>query len=106
WHNGNCPSGPPPAGFPPRSAARIAAQRGQTGGAGDGGRGVRPPLPPPPPHYYCSDTKGPDCDFSAGVMLVDAQGKGLVVAGRGSEVGRGVGVRSGSKRRADLEVGY
>jgi polyvinyl alcohol dehydrogenase (cytochrome) len=86
WHNGNCPSGPPPAGFPPRSAVRIAVRRGQTGGAGDGGRGGRPPLPPPPPHYYCSDAKGPDWDFSAGVMLVDAQGKDLVVAGQKSGV--------------------
>jgi len=27
WHNANCPSGPPPTGFPPRSAGRVPAQR-------------------------------------------------------------------------------
>ena len=86
WHNGNCPSGSPPPGFPPRSAARFPAQRSQGDRAGDGGRGGRPPLPPPPPHYYCSDMKGPDWDFSAGVMLVDVHGKDLVVAGQKSGV--------------------
>ena len=43
-------------------------------------------MPPPPPHYYCSDMKGPDWDFSAGVMLVDVHGKDLVVAGQKSGV--------------------
>ena len=30
WHNGNCPSGPPPAGFPPREA-RLAAEVSRRG---------------------------------------------------------------------------
>jgi polyvinyl alcohol dehydrogenase (cytochrome) len=87
WHNANCPGGPPPAGFPPRSAARIPAPRDQPVRAGEGGRAVRPAMPPPPPHYYCSDAKGPDWDFSAGVMLIDLpNGKNLVVAGQKSGV--------------------
>jgi polyvinyl alcohol dehydrogenase (cytochrome) len=87
WHNANCPGGPPPAGFPPRSAARIPAQREQPVRTGQGARAVRAAMPPPPPHYYCSDAKGPDWDFSAGVMLIDLpNGKNLVVAGQKSGV--------------------
>jgi polyvinyl alcohol dehydrogenase (cytochrome) len=87
WHNANCPSGPPPAGFPPRTASRIPAQRTQAGRGGEAGRGGRPARPAPPPHYYCPDLKGPDWDFSAGVMLVDMpNGKNLVVAGQKSGV--------------------
>ena len=86
WHNANCPSGPPPAGFPPRSAGRIPVQRAQAGSSGEGPRAVRPGAAPPP-HYYCSDAKGPDWDFSAGVMLIDLPGgKNLVVAGQKSGV--------------------
>jgi len=84
WHNGNCPSGPPPAGFPPRSAARVAVQRSTGGRGANAGLGGRPPLPAPPPHYYCSDAKGPDWDFSAGVMLTEVNGRNLVVAGQKS----------------------
>ena len=87
WHNANCPGGPPPAGFPPRSAARVPAQREQPVRTGEGARAVRPAMPSPPPHYYCSDAKGPDWDFSAGVMLIDLpNGKNLVVAGQKSGV--------------------
>jgi polyvinyl alcohol dehydrogenase (cytochrome) len=87
WHNGNCPSGPPPAGFPPRSAARVPAQRSQAARGGEAGRGGQPARPTPPPHYYCPEAKGPDWDFSAGVMLVDLpNGKNLVVAGQKSGV--------------------
>jgi len=87
WHNANCPGGPPPAGFPPRSAARIPAQREPAGRSGEGARTVRPAMPAPPAHYYCSDAKGPDWDFSAGVMLIDLpSGKNLVVAGQKSGV--------------------
>lgn len=87
WHNANCPSGPPPAGFPPRSAARIPAQRSQAGGGGEAGRGSRPARPAPPPYYYCPEVQGPDWDFSAGVMLVNSPGGGnLVVAGQKSGV--------------------
>jgi polyvinyl alcohol dehydrogenase (cytochrome) len=87
WHNANCPSGPPPAGFPPRSAGRVPAQRSQAGRGGEAGRGGRLARPAPPPHYYCPDLKGPDWDFSAGVMLVDLpNGKSLVVAGQKSGV--------------------
>jgi polyvinyl alcohol dehydrogenase (cytochrome) len=86
WHNANCPSGPPPPGFPPRSAGRIPAQRSQAA-RGGGGRGSQQARPAPPPYYYCPDTKGPDWDFSAGVMLVDLpNGKSLVVAGQKSGV--------------------
>jgi polyvinyl alcohol dehydrogenase (cytochrome) len=86
WHNANCPSGPPPPGFPPRSAARVPAQRSQAA-RGGGGRGGQPVRPAPPPYYYCPETKGPDWDFSAGVMLVDLPGgKSLVVAGQKSGV--------------------
>jgi polyvinyl alcohol dehydrogenase (cytochrome) len=87
WHTGNCPAGPPPAGFPPRSASRPPAQPGRAGrGAG---RGPQPPArPAPPAHYYCPEQKNnPDWDFSAGVMLVDLpNGKSLVVAGQKSGV--------------------
>jgi polyvinyl alcohol dehydrogenase (cytochrome) len=87
WHNANCASGPPPPGFPPRSAGRIPGQAPPAARAGDGARGGRAPMPPPPPHYYCSDAKGPDWDFSAGVMLIDLpNGKNLVVAGQKSGV--------------------
>ena len=87
WHNANCPGGPPPAGFPARSAARAPAQREQPVRIGDGARAGRPAMPSPPPHYYCSDAKGPDWDFSAGVMLVDLpNGNNLVVAGQKSGV--------------------
>jgi polyvinyl alcohol dehydrogenase (cytochrome) len=87
WHNANCPSGPPPAGFPPRSAGRVPAQRSPAGRGAEAGRGGRPARPAPPPHYYCPDVKGPDWDFSAGVMLVDLpNGKNLVVAGQKSGV--------------------
>jgi polyvinyl alcohol dehydrogenase (cytochrome) len=87
WHNGNCPSGPPPIGFPPRSAGRIPAQRNESARTREFGRGVQPERPVPPPHYYCPETKGPDWDFSAGVMLVDLpNGKSLVVAGQKSGV--------------------
>ena len=86
WHNANCTGGPPPAGFPPRSAGRIPTQREQAGRTGEV-RTVRPTMPAPPSHYYCSDAKGPDWDFSAGVMLIDLpNGKNLVVAGQKSGV--------------------
>jgi polyvinyl alcohol dehydrogenase (cytochrome) len=94
WHNANCPGGPPPAGFPPRSAGRIPAMRSQAGRGAEGGRGggagrgAQPAArPAPPPYYYCPDLKGPDWDFSAGVMLVNLpNGKSLVVAGQKSGV--------------------
>jgi polyvinyl alcohol dehydrogenase (cytochrome) len=87
WHNANCPGGPPPAGFPPRGAARVPAQREQPVRTGEAARAVRPAMPSPPPHYYCSDAKGPDWDFSAGVMLIDLpNGTNLVVAGQKSGV--------------------
>src|SRR5207244_8315230 len=49
WHTG-CPQGPPPAGFPPRSAGRGAARAGAGPGRGPGagrggGGGGRAPLP-------------------------------------------------------------
>lgn len=84
WHTGNCPAGPPPASFPPRSAARRPMQPGQPA-RGQGARGGgRPQKPPPPADYYCPDAKNnPDWDFSAGVMLVDLpNGKSLVIAGQ------------------------
>jgi polyvinyl alcohol dehydrogenase (cytochrome) len=88
WHNANCSSGPPPAGFPPRSAARIPAQRSQSSGPGQADHRSVPARPPPPPHYYCPEVKeNPDWDFSAGVMLVELpNGKNLVVAGQKSGV--------------------
>jgi polyvinyl alcohol dehydrogenase (cytochrome) len=87
WHNANCPSGPPPAGFPPRSAARIPPPQAQAGRGREGGRGNLPERPAPPAHYYCSDAKGPDWDFSAGVMLIDlGNGRNMVVAGQKSGV--------------------
>jgi polyvinyl alcohol dehydrogenase (cytochrome) len=87
WHNANCPSGPPPTGFPPRSAGRVPAQRSQAGRGIAAGRGGRLARPAPPPHYYCPEMQGPDWDFSAGVMLVDLpNGKNLVVAGQKSGV--------------------
>jgi polyvinyl alcohol dehydrogenase (cytochrome) len=90
WHTGNCPAGPPPADFPPRSAARTpavasrAAQGGQSGNQAARGAREQPRRPPPPAHYYCPEQKNnPDWDFSAGVMLVDLpNGKSLVVAGQ------------------------
>jgi polyvinyl alcohol dehydrogenase (cytochrome) len=85
WHTGNCPAGPPPATFPPRSAARRPIQAGRSPAGRGGGR---PQKPPPPADYYCPDAKNnPDWDFSAGVMLVDLpNGKSLVVAGQKSGV--------------------
>lgn len=87
WHNANCPSGPPPPGFPPLSAARIAAQH-DSGDIRRDAAARRPPArPAPPPYYYCPEQKGPDWDFSAGVMLVDLpSGRTLVVAGQKSGV--------------------
>jgi hypothetical protein len=39
--------------------------------------------PGPPPYYYCTETKGPDWDFSASVMLVDLPGgKSRLLAGQ------------------------
>jgi len=87
WHNGNCPSGPPPPGFPPMSSGRIAPQTTQRARTGELRPGVQPERPAPPPYYYCPEIKGPDWDFSAGVMLVDMpDGKSLVVAGQKSGV--------------------
>jgi polyvinyl alcohol dehydrogenase (cytochrome) len=88
WHNANCSSGPPPEGFPPRSAARVPSQRSEAGNGGPANRGAIPKRPPPPSHYYCPEVKeNPDWDFSAGVMLVElANGKDLVVAGQKSGV--------------------
>jgi polyvinyl alcohol dehydrogenase (cytochrome) len=79
WHTG-CPQGPPPAGFPPRSAGRAPGPG--RGGAG-AGRGGRPAMPD---SYYCPDAKNnPDWDFSAGVMLANLpNGKSLVIAGQKS----------------------
>ena len=78
------------------SAGRISAEerrphpgpaRARPAGQGQVARTVRPAMPAPPAHYYCSDAKGPDWDFSAGVMLVDLpNGKNLVVAGQKSGV--------------------
>ncbi len=88
WHTGNCPSGPAPAGFPPKSAARTPAQVSQAGRGSPAGRGGQPGRPAPPAYYYCPEEKeNPDWDFSAGVMLVDLpNGKSLVVAGQKSGV--------------------
>ena len=89
WHTGNCPAGPPPPGFPPKSASRNPALAGRGRGAAAAGRGPQlPARPAPPPHYYCPEQKNnPDWDFSAGVMLVDLpNGKSLVVAGQKSGV--------------------
>ena len=83
WHTG-CPQGPPPAGFPPRSAGRGPIPAGRGGFAGGrGGGGGRPAMPE---SYYCPDAKeNPDWDFSAGVMLVNLpNGKSLVIAGQKS----------------------
>ena len=85
WHTG-CPAGPPPPGFPPRSAGRAPALPGRGAGAGrrgGGGGGGRPQMPD---SYYCPDARNnPDWDFSAGVMLVNLpNGKSLVVAGQKS----------------------
>ena len=86
WHTG-CPQGPPPAGFPPRSAGRGPARAGAGRGAvapgrrgGGGGRGQMPDS------YYCPDAKeNPDWDFSAGVILIDMpNGKSLLIAGQKS----------------------
>ena len=85
WHTG-CPQGPPPAGFPPRSAGRApgpgrgAFAGGRGGGGGGGGR------PSMPDSYYCPDAKNnPDWDFSAGVILANLpNGKSLVIAGQKS----------------------
>ena len=76
WHTG-CPQGPPPPGFPPRSAGRG---RPATPVAGRG------PQPPKPADYYCPDEKqNPDWDFSAGVMQYNlANGKSLLIAGQKS----------------------
>ncbi|MGE0406874.1 MAG: PQQ-binding-like beta-propeller repeat protein [Candidatus Korobacteraceae bacterium] len=87
WHTGNCPAGPPPAGFPPRSAGRRpnAAPRPAPVPRSNTSQARRPP---PPPDYYCPDEKNnPDWDFSAGVILYDLpNGKSLVVAGQKSGV--------------------
>jgi polyvinyl alcohol dehydrogenase (cytochrome) len=83
WHTG-CPQGPPPAGFPPRSAGRGPITPGRGGFAGGrGGGGGRPAMPE---SYYCPDAKeNPDWDFSAGTMLVNLpNGKSLVIAGQKS----------------------
>jgi polyvinyl alcohol dehydrogenase (cytochrome) len=88
WHNANCPSGPPPPGFPPRNAARIAAERSAMSNTREASSVRGPPQrPAPPPYYYCPEQTGPDWDFSAGVMLVDlGNGRTLVVAGQKSGV--------------------
>jgi polyvinyl alcohol dehydrogenase (cytochrome) len=86
WHTG-CPQGPPPPGFPPRSAgrapARAGAGRGAPGGAGRGGGGGRAQMPE---SYYCPDAKeNPDWDFSAGVILANLpNGSSLLLAGQKS----------------------
>jgi polyvinyl alcohol dehydrogenase (cytochrome) len=79
WHG--CPGGPPPLGFPPRSAPNYPS------------RAVEAPKqqfndPQLPPNYYCPEVKNnPDYDFSAGQMLVDLpDGKSLVVAAQKSGV--------------------
>ena len=79
WHTG-CVQGPPPLGFPPRSAGRAP---GPGRGGPAGGRGGRPPMPD---SYYCPDAKNnPDWDFSAGVILANLpNGKSLVIAGQKS----------------------
>ena len=84
WHTG-CPQGPPPAGFPPRSAGRGPARAGAGAGRGAGGGrgGARPAMPD---SYYCPDaTENPDWDFSAGVIMVNMPGgKSLLIAGQKS----------------------
>ena len=83
WHTG-CVQGPPPAGFPPRSAGRGAARAGAGAGRGAaGGRGGRAPMPE---SYYCPDAKqNPDWDFSAGVIMIDMPGgRSLLIAGQKS----------------------
>jgi polyvinyl alcohol dehydrogenase (cytochrome) len=84
WNNGNCPAGPPPAGFPPRSAGRRPNPVSENPQPRPRpAQNARPPLPD---HYYCPDQhQNPDWDFSAGVMLVDLpNGRSLVVAGQKS----------------------
>jgi polyvinyl alcohol dehydrogenase (cytochrome) len=96
--SGQCRSGSPPAGFPPRSAGRRPGMTPPRVAAGSGGepaarRGqdsdtegvVQPPLPA---NYYCPEEKNnPDWDFSAGVMLIDLpNGRSLAIAGQKSGV--------------------
>jgi polyvinyl alcohol dehydrogenase (cytochrome) len=89
WHTG-CPSGTPPAGFPPKNAgAAGGARRGPPPGAGAGGRAGRGGgggRAQRPEDYYCpSETENPDWDFSAGVILVNLpNGKRLLLAGQKS----------------------
>jgi polyvinyl alcohol dehydrogenase (cytochrome) len=82
WHSSYCGAGPPPAGFPPRSASRNpnAAPRPASGRPASAASKPEPP----PDYYYCPDAKNnPDWDFSAGVILHNLpNGKSLVVAGQ------------------------
>src|SRR5260370_7210442 len=74
WPTG-CPQGPPPAGFPPRSAGRGAPRGGAGRGAGPGGGslagrgGGRAPMPE---SYYCPGAKqNPAWDFFAGRIMTN-----------------------------------
>ncbi|MGE0407476.1 MAG: PQQ-binding-like beta-propeller repeat protein, partial [Candidatus Korobacteraceae bacterium] len=78
-----------PADYP-RGANRRPGAPAQAGRGGRGGRGgaVRTRKEVGyPEDYYCPESRGPDVDFSAGVMLVDLpNGKSLVVAAQKSGV--------------------
>ena len=83
---------------------RIPVPRKQAGRPGAVAADKSPAVPAPPAHYYCPDAKGPDWDFSAGVMLIDLpNGKSLVVAGQKSGV---VWAYDPDKKAARLEIGY
>ena len=74
-----------PVGDAPPAAEPQSA--GQAGGRGRGGTVRTRKEVGYPENYYCPENRGPDVDFSAGVMLVDLpNGKSLVVAAQKSGV--------------------
>jgi polyvinyl alcohol dehydrogenase (cytochrome) len=86
--SGNCAAVtklmPLPSGYP-RGANRRPGAPLQAGRGGRGGNARTRQEVGYPEDYYCPEHRGPDVDFSAGVMLVDLpNGKSLVVAAQKS----------------------
>ena len=76
-----------PRGATRRPGGDAPQGAGQAGGPGRGATVRTRKEVGYPENYYCPENRGPDVDFSAGVMLVDLpNGKSLVVAAQKSGV--------------------